>query len=213
MATSPRSSAVSAAADVWTSRSGEPSNRRRFPTYEIRGSRSDSRRRPRPRPRRPAHPAHAPAQEQGYSLVVFVSLEPDAQLVMRPDMLAADPPHKAAVGSPAEEPLPVLGMGQQPSRALRPSRGAVVPPAQREVRGDQAPVALLGVEQPPEVTFGQTHDPARRRLAVTRPVELDEHGESTEREAGQENSGDFPRVAGLCDPTAPTRYRCPHSRT
>ena len=36
-------------------------------------------------------PAHAPAQEQGYSLVVFVSLEPDAQLVMRPDMLAADP--------------------------------------------------------------------------------------------------------------------------
>ena len=39
MATSPSSSAVSAAADVWTSRSGEPSNSRRFPPSEIRGSR------------------------------------------------------------------------------------------------------------------------------------------------------------------------------
>jgi hypothetical protein len=46
MATSPSSSAVSAAADVWTSRSGEPSNNRRFPTSEISGSRSDSRRSP-----------------------------------------------------------------------------------------------------------------------------------------------------------------------
>ncbi|MCU1701564.1 MAG: phospho-N-acetylmuramoyl-pentapeptide-transferase [Mycobacterium sp.] len=40
MATSPTSSAVSAAADVWISRSGEPSNSRRLPTSEIRGSRS-----------------------------------------------------------------------------------------------------------------------------------------------------------------------------
>jgi hypothetical protein len=34
MATSPSSSAVSAAADVWISRSGEPSNSRRFPTSD-----------------------------------------------------------------------------------------------------------------------------------------------------------------------------------
>jgi hypothetical protein len=46
LATSPSSSAVSAVADVWISRSGEPSNSRRFPTSEIRGSRSDSRRSP-----------------------------------------------------------------------------------------------------------------------------------------------------------------------
>jgi hypothetical protein len=46
MATSPTSSAVSAAADAWISRSGEPANSRRFPTSEIRGSRSDSRRSP-----------------------------------------------------------------------------------------------------------------------------------------------------------------------
>ena len=46
MATGPSSCAVSAAADVWTSRSGEPSNSRRFPTSEIGGSRSDRRRSP-----------------------------------------------------------------------------------------------------------------------------------------------------------------------
>jgi hypothetical protein len=41
MATSPSSRAVFAAADVWTSRSEEPADSRRFPTSEIRGSRSD----------------------------------------------------------------------------------------------------------------------------------------------------------------------------
>ena len=49
MATSPTSSAVSAAADVWTSRSGEPSNSRRFPTSEIRGRLSVLRKRRSPR--------------------------------------------------------------------------------------------------------------------------------------------------------------------